>query len=67
MFANIKVNTILATLQLIVDPDMHTEVERIRIFGAPALCNVSASEANLHAYLKYENHQSIIQNQPVFE
>jgi hypothetical protein len=50
--AHLNVARILATLQPIVDPDIYRDVERIFTFGAPALCNANASEANFQAYLK---------------
>jgi hypothetical protein len=65
--AHLNVATILATLKPIVDPDIYRDVERIFTFGALALCNANASEANFQAYLKYGNHQSVEQNQSVFE
>jgi len=35
--------------------------------GAPAKCNATATEANFQSYLKYGNHKSVQNNQPVFE
>jgi hypothetical protein len=63
--AHLNVATILATLQPI--PDIYSDVKRILTFGAPAVCNAEASESNFQAYLTYGNHQSVTQNQSVFE
>ena len=65
--AHLNVAAILATLQPIVDPDIYSDVERILTFGAPAVCNAEASESNFQAYRTYGNHQSVTQNQSVFE
>jgi hypothetical protein len=65
--AHLNVSAILATLKPIVDPDIYSDVSRILTFGAPALCQAEASKENFQAYLKYGNHQSVSQNQSVFE
>ena len=67
IYAHLNVATVLAAIKPIVDADIYTDVERILTFGAPALCNAESSESNFQAYLKYGNHQSVTQNQSVFE
>ena len=65
--AHLNVATVLATLKPVVDKDIYADVARILTLGAPALCNAEATEENFQAYLAYGNHQSVTNNQAVFE
>ncbi|KAI2510434.1 hypothetical protein MHU86_4007 [Fragilaria crotonensis] len=64
--AHLNVPAILAKLKLIVDSDIHKDISRILLLGAPALCNASATEENFQAYLQYGNHESVKKNQQVY-
>jgi hypothetical protein len=65
--AQIDAPTTLAKLKPILTTDVYDDLKRILTTGAPALCNAQATESNFQAYLKYGNHQSVKQNQKVFE
>ncbi|KAI2489263.1 hypothetical protein MHU86_25336 [Fragilaria crotonensis] len=63
--AHLDVPSILAKLKLIVDADIHADISRILLIGAPAECKASATEENFQAFLKYGNHESVTSNQDV--
>ena len=42
--AHLDIPAILSKLRLIVDPDIHADVSRILLLGAPALCQASAHQ-----------------------
>ena len=65
--AHIDVPTTLAKLKPIIDPEIWQDLSRILTTGAPAKCNAMATEDNFQSYLKYGNHKSVQNNQPVFE
>jgi hypothetical protein len=65
--AHLDVPTILEKLRPILDNDIWSDLRRILLVGAPALCNASASEENFQSYLAYGNHSSVSDNQAVFE
>ncbi|KAI2510869.1 hypothetical protein MHU86_3490 [Fragilaria crotonensis] len=44
--AHLDVPSILAKLKLIVDADIHADISRILLIGAPAECKASATEEN---------------------
>ena len=64
--AHLDIPSILEKLRLIVDPDIHADVSRILLLGAPAECKAFASEENFQAFLKYGNHDSVTNNQDVY-
>ena len=63
--AHISPVTILENLKPIIDADIWTDLHRILIQGAPALCNVTATEENFQAFLQYGNHTSPADNQDI--
>jgi hypothetical protein len=64
--ANTKPTETLEKLKNIIDPDIWSDLERILISGAPALCSAEATEENFQAYLTYGNHTSVKENQEEF-
>jgi len=40
-------------------PDLLTDLSRIFNSGIPAVCNISATEANFQAYYDYGNHSTV--------
>ena len=64
--AHAKPTETLAKLKNIIDPDIWSDLERILISGAPALCNAVATEENFQAYRTNDNHTSVRENQEEF-
>ena len=64
---HIDTQSTLTKLKPILTQDVYSDLKRILVMGAPALCNADATETNFQAYLKYGNHQSVKQNQSTFE
>jgi hypothetical protein len=50
--------TILHNLKPILDPALFHDLTRIFNYGAPKLCNASATDANFWTALRYGNHKS---------
>ena len=65
--AHLDAKAILEKVRLIVDPDLYADLHRILTLGAPALCQAEATEENFQAYYKYGNHESVTNNQDVYE
>ena len=64
--AHLNVPSILEKLKKIVDPDIHSDLSRILLLGAPSECKASATEENFQAFLNYGNHDSVTNNQEVY-
>ncbi|KAI2498468.1 hypothetical protein MHU86_16052 [Fragilaria crotonensis] len=53
-------------IQLAQPFDIHSDLSRILLLGAPSECKASATEENFQAFLNYGNHDSVTNNQEVY-